>query len=121
MEKDWPLELCQQLSADIMKLREGNLEIRHKGLRINELGEFYVERFDVEKTMLRARHRFDGNKQMTVEIFYEMGDNPNSVVMDRDATVADFLKKVDATSVSGEKSTKKLRELYENKVYTITK
>ena len=74
MEKEWPLELCQQLSADIMKLREGNLNIRHKGLRINHLGEFYVERFDKE-SHAPSKHRFDGNEQMTVEIFYEMEED----------------------------------------------
>ena len=103
-----------------MKLREGNLNIRHKGLRINHLGEFYVERFDKEKAMLRAKHRFDGNEQMTVEIFYEMEEDQKSVVMDKDATVADFVKKVGAKSVSGEADDTKLKELHENKVYTMT-
>ena len=119
-EKDWPLELCKELSADIMKLREGNLNISHKGLRINDLGEFYVQRFAIDEAMDRARHRFDGNEQMTVEVFYEMGGDPTSVVMDRNATVADFVKKVRAKSVSGQISTTKLKELCENKVYTIT-
>jgi len=42
------------------------------------------------------------------------------VVMDKDATVADFVKKVGAKSVSGEADDTKLKELYENKVYTLT-
>lgn len=119
MEKDWPLELCQQLSTDIMKLREGNLEVRHKGLRINQLGEFYIERFDINKAMLRAKHRYNGNEQMTVEIFYEIEGVATSVVMDGNATVADFLDKVSATNNEEAPGTK-LKELQKDKVYTLT-
>lgn len=120
-EKDWPLELCKELSADIMKLREGNLDISHKGLRINDLGEFYVQRFAMDEAMDRARHRFDGNEQMTVELFYEIGGDPTSVVMDRDATVGDFLKRVGGDNVSNENKKTRLRELNHKKVYNIIK
>ena len=90
-EKDWPLELCNQLSPDIMKLREGNMNITHKGLRINHLGEFYVQRFDVDAAMLRGKHRFVGNEQMTTEIFYEKKSEQKSVIVDKNSTVKEFL------------------------------
>lgn len=125
-EKDWPLELCQQLSPDIMSLREGNMRITHKGLRINELGEFYVERFDRDAAMLRAKHRYDGNEQMTVEIFYEIEidtkKKEESIVMDKNATVAEFLKRIaDGTKkIDDLDPMERLSDLDTNKVYNIT-
>ena len=124
-EKDWPLELCEQLSTDILKLREGNINIMHKGLRINDLGEFYVQRFAMDEAMLRAKHRFDGNKQMTTEIFYEMDGEQKSVVIDKNSTVKVFLSRINATKIrNGNKDIKddtKMLELNSNVVYSIIK
>jgi len=122
-EKDWPLELCQQLSPDIMKLREGNMNITHKGLRINHLGEFYVQRFDADAAMLRGKHRFVGNEQMTMEIFYEMDRKQKSVVLDKNSTVKDFLDQIKANSIKKGNvdvlPEKKISKLDTNVVYLI--
>ena len=109
-----------------MSLREGNMRITHKGLRINELGEFYVERFDRDAAMLRAKHRYDGNEQMTVEIFYEIEidtkKKEESIVMDKNATVAEFLKRIaDGTKkIDDLDPMERLSDLDTNKVYNIT-
>ena len=122
-EKDWPLELCNQLSPDIMKLREGNMNITHKGLRINHLGEFFVQRFDVDAAMLRGKHRFVGNEQMTIEIFYEKDSKQKSVIVDKNSTVKEFLNKIKAKTIrEGTKEVTeetKIAELDTNVVYLI--
>ena len=82
-----------------------------------------MQRFDVDAAMLRAKHRFVGNEQMTMEIFYEMDRKQKSVVLDKNSTVKDFLDQIKANSIKKGNvdvlPEKKISKLDTNVVYTI--
>ena len=102
-EKVWPRELCEALNDDIMSLKRGDINIKHKGLRINNLGEFFIERFDANMYHERRKHKWDGDEKLTIEIKYfkdsEEEKEEKSVVLDRYATVKDLLNKVGASNL----------------------
>lgn len=117
-EKVWPRELCEALNDDIMNLKGGNINIKHKGLRINDIGEFFIERFDTNMYYERRKHKWDGDKKLTIEIKYFINDDEaeKSVVLDRDATVADLLDKVGAKNLY-----RKPYEVGEDRIFDIIK
>lgn len=119
-ERDWPAELCEQLNNDIMKLRNGDRNIMHRGLRINDLGEFYIERYDRHMAMERKKHKYVGDERMTVEINYQLDSEIKTVVMERDKTVGDLLNLIGQKNVQGIDKRTKIAELKSKKVYQIT-
>jgi hypothetical protein len=129
-EKQWPRELCEELNDDIMKLRNGDRDIKHKGLKINDIGEFYIERYEKEWYEQRRKHKFDGNEQLTVELFYqyEGTDDIQSIVIEKETTVEELNKKIGATvklDANNLDGNKKIKELIEKgripRVYTALK
>lgn len=126
-EKVWPRELCEALNDDIMNLKGGNINIKHKGLRINDIGEFFIERFDTNMYHERRKHKWDGDKKLTIEIKYFINDDEADtvseeklVVLDRDAIVKDLLNKVTETEVCFQgKILAKSKKLDENKLYEV--
>ena len=126
-EKVWPRELCEALNDDIMSLKRGDINIKHKGLRINNLGEFFIERFDTNMYHERRKHKWDGDEKLTIEIKYFINDDDGnavseekSVVLDRDATVGDLLNKVkEAQNVSFDGILDKSEKLDEKKLYEV--
>ncbi|OUV33155.1 MAG: hypothetical protein CBC48_07215 [bacterium TMED88] len=132
-EKVWPRELCEALNDDIMSLKRGDINIKHKGLRINNMGEFFIERFDANMYHKRRKHKWDGDEKLTIEFKYFIKNDEDtlseekSVVLDRDATVADLLNKVDGrylfTKVEVEKNkingNTTIDNLDQNEVYKV--
>lgn len=126
-EKVWPRELCEALNDDIMSLKRGDINIKHKGLRINNLGEFFIERFDTNMYHERRKHKWDGDEKLTIEIKYFINDDDKdtvseekSVVLDRDARVEDLLNKVKETKVCFQGMIlAKSKKLDENKLYEV--
>lgn len=120
-EKVWPRELCEALNDDIMSLKRGDINIKHKGLRINNKGEFFIERFDANMYYERRKHKWDGDEKLTIEIKYLKDGEEKSVVLDRDATVADLLDKVkEVDNVFFENNAlEKSEKLDKNKLYEV--
>lgn len=114
LEKDWPVKLCDEFSSDIFKLKDGKIDIKHKGLKIDNLGQFYVERFDAVMAMKRFKHKYNGSTCLTKEIFYQVnGSEVKSIVMEKNKTLDDLKTKIKATNTSPNET------LDETKVYQL--
>lgn len=98
------------------------------------MGEFFIERFDANMYHKRRKHKWDGDEKLTIEIKYFIKNHDTlseekSVVLDRDATVADLLNKVDGrylfTNAEEEENkiteNTKIDKLDQNEVYKVKK
>ena len=126
-EEAWPRELCHELSKDILKLKKGEVDIKHRGLKMNEAYKFFIERFDREQYELRRKHKFIGDEQMTKEIHYQYENKNSVIIIEKDKTVADLLREIkkrnkvvgELTLGSGDNEDKKIENLSNDEWFII--